>query len=233
MTEQLHCIPMNGCCCLASPACFSLLLHFRELAWLGLVWVSLEKPVAIALNLPFMSLLYCKCTASTVTHQLASFGGFNHLDTCLDGVCTSFVYKIWPVLYVYVYSIPKWNRYRLSFESIPKRVSKDLLGHVWVLSTFVLCLPTLFCLLLLPKITTYTHVRLDEHTVLRGSCLRFLCPLQCPSFSSFVLQNRTSQHSTLQNSFNRPKILWQLQKLHQFGTVLVFLDKNSSSKSTS
>lgn len=182
MTEQLHCIPMNGCCCcLASPACFSLLLHFRELAWLGLVWVSLEKPVAIALNLPFMSLLYCKCTASTVTHQLGSFGGFNHLDTCLDGVCTSFVYKIWPVLYVYVYSIPKWNRYRLSFESIPKRVSKDLLGHVWVLSTFVLCLPTLFCLLLLPKITTYTHVRLDEHTVLRGFCAL----LNAPPFPPF------------------------------------------------
>ena len=44
-------------------------------------------------------------------------------------------------------------------------------------------------------------------------------------------QNRTSQQSTtLQNSFNRPKILWQLQKLHQFGTVLDLVDKNSSKK---
>ena len=44
-------------------------------------------------------------------------------------------------------------------------------------------------------------------------------------------QNRTSQQSsTLQNSFNRPKILWQLQKLHQFGTVLDLVDKNTSKK---
>ena len=38
-----------------------------------------------------------------------------------------------------------------------------------------------FCLLLLPKITTYTHVRLDEHTVLRGFCAL----LNAPPFPPF------------------------------------------------
>ena len=118
---------------------------------------------------------------------------------------------------------------QLSVENIPKRVSKNLLGHVWVSHYIcILRLPTLFLLVTFAQNHNIQSVRqeVDERRVLPTILWGWGFCVPPPS-----AQNRTSQQSTtLQNSFNRPKILWQLQKLHQFGTVLDLVDKNSSKK---